>query len=1576
MTNKKIIIQTEVDASGAKAGLGEVSSAAKTMAADVKQAGKEAGGGLDGIGSGGEVSAAKVEKSTKSIVASIQRATALMEAGSKSSVKYYETLANQRGVSVDALRPYLDQLEKVNQSQVKVGISAGQTAAAMRGVPAQFTDIITSLQGGQAPLTVFLQQGGQLKDMFGGAGNAAKALGGYVFGLINPVTIATAAFGGLAYVYAQSNNEAKEFSKALITSNNAAGLSVDVLRNLSTNIEAVGASSRSVANDSLLSLVGAGNVASSMIEKAALAAVNAQTIMGKAVADTAKEFAELGKSPTAAVEKLNEKYHFLTMEIYDQIKAYEDQGRAADAAKLAQSSYADALLSQSSKVKETLTDWERGWLRIKNATSGAFDSVMTMFDDPTNEEKIKRLFKTRDELEKSQKSLSGDKSFLNLGQASRVQQLLDQNKAEINAIRDKIKAKNDEAKAEEEKNKQVMIGIEWSKIYSQSLDKQEKKAKEIASAENARAQALFGKNKAEIEFDKEKIKLLENDSQLRKVKSSIDEKYAQKAKAQIIEQSIAWKAHEVNVAAAGRAETKVLADIDKSIAAIKFPNPLKEITAEFEKQTASFVKINAGLDEYAAGLQGQNELAQLELSLIGESATERGILIEQYKIELALQKEIRKIKAEIKDAGSAQILIDKATSNAEIEKSQAAIKVQQQEWSKFYGDIYNGLTDSLYRGFEAGKGFFQSFWDGIKNLFKTTVLKLAVQVVMTGVLGMGANGLANAQGLGAQSNGLSSLTSMYSAGKSLWDGFSAAGTVGGGVTALGNALGSSTVSAFGSGMAMSKTAAAEAAKLYAASGNTTVAGGLSAGSSVGAALPIVGWVLAGMAANNSLYDQGWGGKSNNDTKQMGIASGMVGGALKDTIQKWFGLSDKSASMWSGSAVVNRLFGHKLPELQQSELAGSFNSKGFDASIRDVYKQKGGVFRGDIWSENKNPIADAQTKELSTVFDSMKLAAAGYASTLGLSTDALNSFSKDFKVNLSITGDAAKDAEANKKIWSDLIVGVADDLSKYLAPSLAGLAKENESASTTLARLAGDLSGVNNVLTTLGIDKFKSSLEGAGLAGKLIEASGGIEKFTSGAAFFADNFLSEAEKIKPAIDLVASTMASLGQSSVDTIPEFKDLVKSLDLSSESGAKMYAQLINIAPQFKAVADYTAALNGTLSETEKAAKDAADAIKLESDIAQQRAGLQDEYNQLTMTSAQLLALQRDALFDSNKALFDSVQAVKASQASEQERIGLQSEYNQLTMTSAELLTLQRNALFESNRALFDSTQALRAKQAAEQEAARVASEIAAERVGLQNELNQLTMSEADLLNIKRNSYAASNQDIFDQIQVETQKKLQAQQQAALAEDAARQANDAAKKIRDAWQGLTDSVFDEVKRIRGLTTTNTAQGFAASQAAFTIANLKAGAGDQEAYKSLPDLSKALLAIAEQQAPTLQALRLIQAQTAASLIATSSKLGFQFPSIEGGSNYIPQGATSQASNSQTIFPSAFSPSNQIGGNDQLVQALRDEISELKTVVADLLTATNDGNKDMARVKDVLVNVTENGRAMQNEVINTVKVIS
>jgi phage-related minor tail protein len=78
-------------------------------------------------------------------------------------------------------------------------------------------------------MTVLLQQGGQLKDMFGGVGNAAKALGGYVASLVTPFTVAAAAIGGIGYAAYAGSTEMDEFKKNLILTGNISGITAGTI---------------------------------------------------------------------------------------------------------------------------------------------------------------------------------------------------------------------------------------------------------------------------------------------------------------------------------------------------------------------------------------------------------------------------------------------------------------------------------------------------------------------------------------------------------------------------------------------------------------------------------------------------------------------------------------------------------------------------------------------------------------------------------------------------------------------------------------------------------------------------------------------------------------------------------------------------------------------------------------------------------------------------------------------------------------------------------------------------------------------------------------------------------------------------------------------------------------------------------------------------------------------------------------------------------------------------------------------------------------------------------------------------
>lgn len=169
------------------------------------------------------------------------------------------------------------------------GVSAAQQSAALRGVPAQLTDIVVSLQGGQQPLTVLLQQGGQLKDMFGGIVPAARALGSTILGLVNPWTVAAGAVALFSTAIVAGKGELPEFTNTLILSGNAAGQTAAGMSNLATRIADV-AGSRGKAVDALNLIAGSGKIAGQNMEAVGVAAVAMNRATGKAIADTVQEF--------------------------------------------------------------------------------------------------------------------------------------------------------------------------------------------------------------------------------------------------------------------------------------------------------------------------------------------------------------------------------------------------------------------------------------------------------------------------------------------------------------------------------------------------------------------------------------------------------------------------------------------------------------------------------------------------------------------------------------------------------------------------------------------------------------------------------------------------------------------------------------------------------------------------------------------------------------------------------------------------------------------------------------------------------------------------------------------------------------------------------------------------------------------------------------------------------------------------------------------------------------------------------------------------------------------------------------
>ena len=152
-------------------------------------------------------------------------------------------------------------------------------------------------------------------------------------------------------------------------------------------------------------------------------------------------------------------------------------------------------------------------------------------------------------------------------------------------------------------------------------------------------------------------------------------------------------------------------------------------------------------------------------------------------------------------------------------------------------------------------------------------------------------------------------------------------------------------------------------------------------------------------------------------------------------------------------------------------------------------------------------------------------------------------------------------------------------------------------------------------------------------------------------------------------------------------------------------------------------------------------------------------------------------------------------------------------------------------------------------------------------------------------------------------------------------------------ALRGLTDAIYDEVNRIKGLVAGDSLMGYAEAQAAFAIGTASARSGNQEALKALPQLSQNMLQLAESNATSLQELNYIRGTTAASLLTTAGMNG-GLPSFDVGTDYVPQDMTARIHKGEKITPAKYNnnDSELAGLLAALGSKLDDVITELEEI--------------------------------------------
>ena len=423
------------------------------------------------------------------------------ESGAQKAATGLGTSTRQAKPAIDGLaaasaKAAADQA-KLEAAAAKAGISVKQLQASLRGVPAQFTDIAISLQGGMNPLTVFLQQGGQLKDMFGGAVPAARALGGYILGLINPLTVAATAIAALGAAYYSGSKEADNFRKSLATTGNAAGLTVSQLQSMAASMGEVRGTTGQAA-EALAVMVSAGVRADGQLQNYTETALRWSKATGEGVDVVAERFVALQKDPLTAALKLNETTNFLTASVYDQIKSLEEQGDKLGAAKVAMDYYSGAMSEGAASIEKNLGYIEQAWNAITSGAKKAWDAMLNVGRTASLDDQLTKVEKEIERLEAAQSQGWGETGGgaatgrVTAAASNRIKAL----REERVALLDKVDAERLSAAASQYNATQVAAKAAWDKIAVKSLSDEEKLNRDLAAARKAATDA--GTSEAEL----------------------------------------------------------------------------------------------------------------------------------------------------------------------------------------------------------------------------------------------------------------------------------------------------------------------------------------------------------------------------------------------------------------------------------------------------------------------------------------------------------------------------------------------------------------------------------------------------------------------------------------------------------------------------------------------------------------------------------------------------------------------------------------------------------------------------------------------------------------------------------------------------------------------------------------------------------------------------------------------------------------------------------------------------------------------------------------------------------------------
>lgn len=282
----------------------------------------------------------------------------------------------------------------------KAGLSVGQYSNAMRMLPAQFTDIATQLAGGQSPWLIMLQQGGQVKDSFGGIIPTLRVLTGAISPLMVGVGALSVATGALFYSWYQGSSTLSDFNKTLVLSGNSAGLTADRMLVLARNGQSAGLTFNQTS-EALTELVNAGVRAGANFDAMSQSVSRFTEASGVPVDKVAAAFGKLTNDPTSGLIAMAQQFHNVTAEQIAYVAQLQRAGDEAAALQAANDAATSGFNEQTKSLRDNMGTIESAADSLKRAFKSMWDAALDVGRPDTAQEMVSKAeaaFKRADEV--------------------------------------------------------------------------------------------------------------------------------------------------------------------------------------------------------------------------------------------------------------------------------------------------------------------------------------------------------------------------------------------------------------------------------------------------------------------------------------------------------------------------------------------------------------------------------------------------------------------------------------------------------------------------------------------------------------------------------------------------------------------------------------------------------------------------------------------------------------------------------------------------------------------------------------------------------------------------------------------------------------------------------------------------------------------------------------------------------------------------------------------------------------------------------------------------------------------------